>query len=103
MSKQVQGVTQIRDMAILKSTLTEMGISFKELNAETVAWGQGYDKVSVNVGTGKVSYDEMRKANIDQLEQTYGKNFILAEIAKKGHRVESVTNVGRNIEIIASY
>ena len=103
MSKRVQGITQIRDLLILKKTLEEMGISYKELSAERIAWGAGYDHVEVNLESGKVSYDEMRKQYIDNVQQNYSKNFILQQIAIKGHRIESVKTVGADIEIIAGY
>jgi hypothetical protein len=103
MSKTVKGITHIREMAILKKTLEEMNISFKDLSAEKIAFGQGYDRVTIDVTNGDVHYDEMRKQFIDTLQQNYSKNFILAEILKKGHKVDSVKVVGQNIEIIAGY
>jgi hypothetical protein len=103
MSKQVKGITLIRDVLILKKTLQEMGISFHELNAESLTFGTGYDKVTVHTDSGQVQYDEMRHQFIDDMQKTYSKNQILNEIAIKGHRVESVRQVGANIEIIASY
>jgi hypothetical protein len=103
MSKTVKGITHIREMVILKKTLTEMNISFKELSEEKIAFGQGYDRVTIDTSNGDVHYDEMRKSFIDNLQQGYSKNLILAEILKKGHKVESVKTVGQNIEIIAGY
>jgi hypothetical protein len=103
MSKEVKGITRIKDAAILKKTLTEMGIVFKEVSSEKIAWGVGYDKCQVNTATGDVRYDEMRNHFLEKLQQNYSKNFIYAEILKKGHKVESVNIVGNDIEVIASY
>lgn len=103
MSKSIIGTTQIRDMLILKKTLEEMGIAFNEINNETLAWGSGYNKFRINVASGEVKYDSMRKTEFEALQKQYSKNFILQEIAKKGHRVESMQVVGDNIEIIAGY
>jgi len=103
MSTEVIGTTQIRDMLILKKTLEEMGISFQELSEETLAWGTRYNRMQVNVATGQIKYDSMNKSQVQELQQQYGKQFIMYEIAKKGHCVESVQTVGDNIEIIAGY
>jgi hypothetical protein len=48
-------------------------------------------------------YDEMYAKSVDQVKQMYSKHFIMAEIAKKGHRINSVNVVGNNIEIVAGY
>lgn len=80
-----------------------MNISAQSLSAESVTFGQGYDKVTIHTDSGEVQYDEMRHSLIDEVQKMYSKNQILNEIAIKGHRVESVKQVGENIEIIASY
>jgi hypothetical protein len=103
MSRQIIGTTDIRNRAILEQSLKEMNISYNELKEGNFQWGQGYDKMTINCITGEIKYDEMRSYEFDRLKQTYSKNFILAEIAKKGHRVKSVKNVDGKIEINASY
>ncbi|MDO8640056.1 MAG: hypothetical protein Q7R33_00765 [Nitrosarchaeum sp.] len=102
MSKQVKGLTELHDSSILKQTLTEMNIHFNEKDSR-IEWGAGYDKMSIDTSTGEVSYDEMKNHQLNALKKNYSKNFILAEIVKKGHRVDSVREVGGNIEIIAGY
>ena len=103
MSKKVLGVTTINNREILLQTLTEMGLSPKESNENVFTWGQGFSKISVDLNAGKISYDDMRKSDVEKLEQAYSKNNIIAEIRKKGHRVDSVNQVGDTIEIIAGY
>jgi hypothetical protein len=90
-------------MLILKKTLEEMNINSQQLSAESLTFGQGFSKVVCHTDSGQVEYDEMRRSFIDDLQKGYSKNLILNEIAIKGHRVESVKQVGANIEIIASY
>jgi len=103
MSKSITGTTDIRNATILKQALTELNISFKELSAEKMSWGNGYQKMTVDTTTGKIMYDEMYAKSVDQVKQMYSKHFIMAEIAKKGHRINSVNVVGNNIEIVAGY
>ena len=101
MSKRVEGVTTIKNREVLLQTLTEMGLNPHETNENVFVWGQGFQKTSVDLNSGKISYDDMYKSNVQKLEQMYGKNNIVAEIRKKGHRVESIKMVGDVIEIIA--
>jgi hypothetical protein len=103
MSRQITGTTDIRNRAILEQSLKEMSITYKELKEGSFQWGDGYDKMTINCTTGEIKYDEMRNSQLNQLKQTYSKNFILTEIAKKGHRVKTVKNVNGKIEINASY
>ena len=103
MSKFAKGVTAIRNITILKQTLEELGISFKELSDEKITFGEGYDRCEVDLAEGQIHYDDMKRNFIDKLEQTYGKHFIISEIKKKGHKIDSINKVGENIEVIASY
>jgi len=103
MSKEVYGKTEIRNKLILKKTLEEMRISYKEISEESIQWGSGYDKMTINLATGDLRYDHMRENKANELQQIYSKHFIMQEILKKGHKVESVQSVNGNIEIIAGY
>lgn len=103
MSREITGTTDIRNKAILEQSLKEMKISYNEIKESVFQWGQGYDKMTIDCTTGEIRFDEMRHNELDRIKQTYSKNFILAEIAKKGHRLASVKNVGGKIEIVASY
>jgi hypothetical protein len=103
MSMQVKGITTIKNATILKRTLEELGIEYKE-HDNVISMGSGrYDRMSFKLANGEVVYDDMRRHQLNEIKQTYSKNFVLQEIAIKGHRVASVQNVGQNIEIIASY
>jgi len=103
MSREILGTTDIRNKTILEQSLKEMGITYKELKEGTFQWGAGYDRMTINCETGEIKYDEMRCSALNAIKQTYSKNFILAEIAKKGHRVKTVKNISGKIEIVASY
>lgn len=103
MSKNVEGTTSINNRNILLQAFQELNINAQETSENIFSWGSGFRKMSIDLNSGKVRYDDMYKSNVEQLEQTYGKYFIIAEIRKKGHRVESVKQVGDEIEIIASY
>lgn len=104
MSKQVKCITTIKNLQILKKTLDEVGIHYSENNdIVAIESREAYDKIEFNLKNGDVDYDEMQQRKLNEIKQNYSKNFILNEIAIKGHRVTSVKNIGNNIEIIASY
>ena len=105
MSTDVFGTTIIKNVEILEQTLTELGISHTKKNDHTVETigGSRYDTMCFDLESGKVKYDSMRSHELDRVKQGYSKNFILAEVRKKGHHVQSVNTVNNQIEIIASY
>ena len=103
MSKGIIGQTEIRNKLILKKALEEMGISYKELSDETMSWGESYNKMTIDLNTGEISYDNAKQRQVKEIQQMYSKQFIMQEILKKGHKVESVNTVDGNIEIIAGY
>lgn len=103
MSKDVIGKTLINNSNILAVALTELGIKATETSAKVFTWGTNYRKVTVDLNEGEIHYDDMYASEIQKLEQTYSKHFIMEEVRKKGHRIESVNIVNDEIEIIASY
>lgn len=105
MSTDVFGTTIIKNIEILKQTLTELGISHTVKNDHVVeiTGSSRFDTMNFDLDSGKVKYDSMRDHELDRIKQGYSKNFILAEVRKKGHRVQSINNVNNQIEIIASY
>jgi hypothetical protein len=103
MSRSIVGSTSITNKSILLKTLEELGIKAQEIRDNVFEWGSGYQKMNIDLNTSKISYDDMYKSQVEQLEQIYGKHYIVAEIHKKGHRVESIKIVNDEIEITASY
>jgi len=103
MSKQVKCQRDVRNEAILQETLKELNINATQAG-DKFSWGSGYGKMSIDVSTGSISYDDMHKAKLDNICKTYSKNLVRDSIIKKGHKIKSqkVLSDGR-IEIIASY
>lgn len=102
MSKQVQATTQIKDRNILKKSLEEMGIKFTE-SGDTVSWGSGYQRCSVDFGSGKMSYDDQFGLNLNGVMQKYSVNFVKHTLNKLGHKVKSTKTLANGkVEIVAS-
>ena len=104
MSMEIICSTDVRSNVILEETLKELNIVPTQLNEHTFTWGQGYNKMTANLQTGEIMYDEMKIDNLNNLKKTYSKNLVKATILKKGHHIKSQTvNANGQIEIVASY
>lgn len=103
MSKGITGKTVINNSNILAIALEELKIKANETNSNVFTWGTGYQKVTIDLNSSEIHYDDMYTSSIQKLEQTYSKHVIIEEIRKKGHRIESVNIINDEIEIIASY
>lgn len=103
MSKGITGKTVINNSNILAIALEELKIKANEISPKVFTWGTGYQKVTIDLNSSEIRYDDMYVSSIQKLEQTYSKCLIVEEIRKKGHRIESINTVNNEIEIIASY
>lgn len=102
MSKHITGITQIKNVDILKKVLESQNISYEE-HDHTISWGEGYSHMKIDLKTGEVSYDQMYGSALSQIKRSYSEQFLKNEILKKGHKIESVKQLGDCIEIIANY
>lgn len=102
MSEQVKGLTQIKNANILKEVLTSLNIEYTE-DKDKISWGSGYSKMTVDMSTGEVKYDNMYGSTLAQIKRDYTTQFLRYEILKKGHKIESIKHIGEKIEIIANY
>lgn len=102
MSKRVQGITQIKNVDILKKILENQNTKYK-IHDHVVSWGEGYSHIEIDLQTGEVQYDQMYGSTLAQIKRNYSEQFLKTEILKKGHKIESIKQVGECIEIIANY
>ena len=104
MSTEVVITTEITNKQILLDSLKELNITSTQVKDDVFTWGQGYGKMTANISSGEISYDNMRLEQLNLIKRTYSKNLVLDTILKKGHHISSnnVLADGR-IEIIASY
>ena len=104
MSKQVKTLSEVKSRSILEQTLKEIGVNPTQISETKFSWGTGFNKMSVDLDTGEISYDDMKTRQLNEFKHVYSKNFVVANILKKGHKVKSKRTLsdGR-VEIIASY
>ena len=95
MSTKIVVQTEIRETAILRDTLTDMGINYKELNNE-VQLSQFSVPVIFNTETGQVNYDSDQRGLVDEISQKYAANFIRDQYLKEGTKVtQEVDSIGQ--------
>ena len=98
MSTKIVVQTEIREAAILRDTLTEMGINYNELNNE-VRLSQFSVPVIFNTETGKVNYDSDQRSIVDDITQQYAANFIRDQYLKEGTSVKTEVDAMGQIHI----
>ena len=95
MSTKIVVQTEIREAAILRDTLTEMGIKYKELNNE-VQLNQFSVPVIFNTETGQINYDSDQRSLVDDVTQQYAANFIRDQYLKEGTNVKTeIDSIGQ--------
>jgi hypothetical protein len=92
MSTEVNVAFEVRDMAIMKDTLKEMGIDFNEIGKDILEIRRSYNNTVINGNTGKISYDADRKAEIDNIKQRYTVAFYKDRALKEGMQLQETVN-----------
>ena len=98
MSTKVNIKTEIRDSKILKDTLKQLNINYKESDS-LISISAAYHNTSFNLLDGTVSYDDMNKEKVNQICRNYQKNLVVSNANLNNHIVESITE-NQNNEII---
>jgi len=98
MSTKLVVQSEVREMAILRDTLTEMGIDFKELNAE-VQLQQFSVPVIFNTVTGQVNYDSDQRSIVEDITQNYAAAFVRDQYLKEGTNVTQEVDAKGQIHI----
>lgn len=101
MSAKIIVQTEIREAAILRDTLTDMGLKYTAENEHILRIQQQRYPITFNLQTGQVDFDSDQKNLVDDLIQNYAVNYIRDEYLKRGiHTQQEVDQQGR-IHIIA--
>ena len=93
MSTKIVVQSEIREMAILRDTLTDMGINYNELNNE-VRLQQYSVPVIFNTETGQVNYDSDQRNLVEDITQKYAAAWCKDQYLKEG------TNVTQEVDAL---
>jgi hypothetical protein len=98
MSTKIVVQSEVREMAILRDTLTEMGINFNAVNEE-VRIQQYSIPIVFNTTTGQVNYDSDQKSLVEDITQKYTANFIRDQYLKEGTNTRQEVDAQGQIHI----
>jgi hypothetical protein len=78
--------TEIRNMSILKDTLTEMGYKFSAVGADALSIQAAYP-MSINCAKGEINYDSSDKTAVEKIMVSYQRKFIRDQAIAEGSQV----------------
>jgi hypothetical protein len=86
MSAHITVQSEIRNMRILKDTLTEMGYNFADTgsNQEVVEIQRSYHNIRFSTNDGQVSFDDANTKEVNTIKRTYSVNFCKDFAIKEG-------------------
>jgi len=90
---------EIRDMVILKDTLSQLGHNFTEVSEEIVEINRSYHPIRFNSKTGQVSYDDMCTSEVNSIKQKYMVNFYKDCAIKEGMQIRETVSATGEIEL----
>jgi intein-encoded DNA endonuclease-like protein len=101
MSTKIIVQTEIREMAILRDTLEEMGLSFTAENENIIRIQNMSYPVSINLQNGSIDYDSDQRSIVDDMIQKYAVNYVRDEYLKRGLSIQQEVDQQGRIHIIA--
>ena len=93
MSDEICVQFEVRSMLIMKDTLDKLGLAYQELKGDILSIRRLYHNIKINGQTGKISYDEMDKSEIDSICQNYMVNWYKDKAIREGNEIREETNV----------
>jgi len=97
MSRKVNVQFQVNSMAIMRSTLTEMGMEFSEKN-NAISVKRSYHPITINGDTGEISYDSDNEREVKLIKQNYATNFYMDRAIREGAQLVK-TVVGNKVHL----
>ena len=89
---------EIHNMAIMKDTLTEMGIKFSEKNEVLEIMKSRYP-ISINSTTGEITFDSDQQQEVNKIKVSYMENFYRDRAIREGMKVTKQINAQGEIEL----
>jgi len=101
MSNLISVSFEVRNMAIMKDTLKQMGLEATEQN-ETLTIMRNRYPISINASTGEISFDSDQRREVDQIKQTYMENFYRDRAIREGMKIHKEVKANGAIELYLS-
>lgn len=88
MSRKICVQFEVRNMLIMKDTLTQMGIDYEELNQNSVRIGRSYQDITIDAGKGTIKYDSASEHEVNSIKQNYQINFYKDKAIREGMQLK---------------
>lgn len=83
MSREVHVQFSVKSVAIMKTALTNLGVSYTEQGDRLVV-ARNYHNIVIDTAADQISYDDMDKKRVDSIKQAYSIAFYKNEAIKEG-------------------
>jgi len=97
MSRLICAQFEVRNMLIMKDTLTQMNIDYKELNKDCIQIGQYRNSIKINAASGEISYDSDQERDVNSIKQNYMVNVFRDKTIREGNRVQEEVSANGDI------
>ena len=99
MSREVEVQFEVRNMAIMRQTLEQMGITFNEVNAECIEISRSYHNIRIDAKAAAIAYDEGNVQEVNTIKQNYMNAWYTNQAILEGNEVEREVKADGSIEI----
>ena len=99
MSEKIEIQCEIRSMLIMKDTLTNMGINYREIGDHRLAISRSYNDIEIDSNTGQVSCDSAQRTEVDKITQEYMVNFLKDKAVREGNKYREERLANGEIEL----
>lgn len=97
MSQEIHINFKVNSMAIMKKTLNQLGIDFKEQDKDCLQIGSGYRLVTIK--SDEIIYDSMQASYVDKIKQAYTTNAYKDELIREGNTYKEEVQSNGKIRI----
>lgn len=99
MSRDVSVDFEVRSIEIMKETLTAMRIGFKEQDEHRIKINKSFHDIVIDSETGKISYDEMNKSEVNKICQRYMVNWYKDRAIREGNTIQEEVMANGEVHI----
>jgi len=87
MSRDVSVEFEVRSLCIMEDTLKEMEIPYSKSQKNILTIKKPYHNIVINSESGKISYDEENKNEVDILTRNYMVNWYKDQAIREGNEI----------------
>ena len=99
MSEEITIQCEIRSMLIMKDTLKQMGVDYRELDDHRIEMKRSYHNMVIDSQTGIISCDSSQRSEVNNIKKEYMVNFFKDKAVKEGNKFKETRKANGEVEI----